>query len=302
MRILTETVTSPTLAEQISILAEVPAGEVAPVRAGRARQRAGGARWRSAKPSTRCTTSRRPTSSSRSTPTSCVRARHVRVRARLRDGRRVTDGKQGDEPPVRRREHADRSPGTWPTTGCRCGRREIEASRRRSASTVGDRRQRRRTVATPTAQKWIAAVAQATCRRIAAAARGRRATTTAGGARARARDERRRSATSGTTVVYTDRSKSSPTDQRESLRELVAGMDAGAGRAARDPRRQPRVHRAGRPRVRRRAAKVGLRVHSRSVRRRDVGATATGTCQRRTSRELGRRPRLRRHGVASSSR
>ena len=65
----------------------------------------------------------------------------------------------------------------------------------------------------------------------------------------------------GQTVVYTDPIEAEPVDQLQSLRDLVADMDAGKVDAARDPRRQPGLHGAGRPAVRGRDEQGPLRVH-----------------------------------------
>ena len=56
----------------------------------------------------------------------------------------------------------------------------------------------------------------------------------------------------GTTVVYTDPVEAEPADQLQSLRDLAADMNAGTVDAPRHPRRQSRLHRAGRSAVRRR--------------------------------------------------
>ena len=144
LRILTEPVTSPTLAQPD------------PGRCSRRSRRRGGtsgsrsaassvragARWRSATPvDAALPTSTRPTSSSSldadflgSGPGS------VRYARDFASGRRVRDGAAGDEPALRRRDHRRRRPARWPITGCRCGRAEIEAFARALAAGVGDRR------------------------------------------------------------------------------------------------------------------------------------------------------------------
>ena len=79
LRILTETVTSPTLAAQIrDLLARFPSAQVAPVGSGQPRQRARRreARLRRVR-RRRSTASTGPTSSSRSTPTSSAAARRA---------------------------------------------------------------------------------------------------------------------------------------------------------------------------------------------------------------------------------
>ena len=92
----------------------------------------------------------------------------------------------------------------------------------------------------------------------------------------------------GTTVVYTDPVQpSTPSTRPQSLRALVDDMNAGAGGAARDPRRQPGLHRAGRLEVRRGAEEGRHARPPRPLRRRDLGACATGTSRRRTTSKSG---------------
>ena len=97
LRILTETVASPTLAAQIDeLLDALPAGEVGPVGAVRPPQRPRRQpRWRSANTSTRSTRSRRPTSSCRSTPTSSAPAPPGCKHARAFASRRRIEGDRG---------------------------------------------------------------------------------------------------------------------------------------------------------------------------------------------------------------
>ena len=147
LRILTETVASPTLAAQIDeFLGALPAGEVDSVGAGRAattRARAAGSR--SASTSTRSTPSRRPTSSSRSTPTSCHRRRRrcvTRARSRRAAGSKATSAQLNRLYAVE--SDADEYRHAAPITACRSRRREIEAFARAVAA------QRRRAPASAT--------------------------------------------------------------------------------------------------------------------------------------------------------
>ncbi len=189
-------------------------------------------------------------------------ARALRARLRRAAPRRATRAR--DEPALRRRAHADRSPARVADHRLPLARRRRRgASRARSPPALGVRvRTRRRRPASAHAA-WIDAR-----RARPASAPRRRASSIAGdaaaaaGARARARDEpgarQRRAARSSTP----SRSRRSPTTSARRCATLVADMDAGRGRAAAHPRRQPGLHGAGRPRLRRaRSTKVALRVH-----------------------------------------
>ena len=127
-----------------------------------------------------------------------------------------------------------------------------------------------------------------TCRRTAAAAVVIAGDApAAGGPRARARDQRGARQRRQDGRLHADRSKPSRSISSQSLRELVADMDAGKVDAARHPRRQPGLHRAGRSRVRRRAEQGAAPRPPRPVRRRDRRRCATGTSPRRTTSRRG---------------
>ena len=87
-------------------------------------------------------------------------------------------------------------------------------------------------------------------------------------------------------------SRPSPHDSAPSLAELVADMNAGAVTAAGDPRRQPGLHRAGRPGVRRgAAARCRLRVHLGPLPRRDRRAVPLARSGGALPRSVERRAR-----------
>ena len=248
-----------------ALLERVPAGEVASVRAGRARRRARRrpARLRRGRRAA-LPTSTRPTSSSRSTPTSSAAgpaqlryARDFAARRRVGDRRR----------PAMNRLYVVESTPT--ITGAMADHRlPLRAARRRG---VRARRSPRRS-ASPAPRRRRAPAAhaalgrrrcRATCRRTAAGRSSSPATrqpaavhALAHAINARARQRRRDGR------LHRRRSRPSPATSSQSLRELVDDMDAGQVDAARDPRRQPGLHRAGRPRLRRaRWTRCGSRVH-----------------------------------------
>ena len=126
--------------------------------------------------------------------------------------------------------------------------------------------------------------------------RDRRRVAAAGRPRARARDQR--GARHGRARPSPTRRPPSPrrSARRPRSRRSSADMDAGRGRGARDPRREPGLRRAGRPRLRR-GAREGAPAHPpRPLRRRDRRALPLARARRALPRELGRRARLRRHG------
>ena len=90
----------------------------------------------------------------------------------------------------------------------------------------------------------------------------------------------------GQTVVYTEPVEAEPVDQLDSLRELVADMEAGQVDAAVDPGRKPGLQRAGRPQFAERLEKVGLRIHL-SLYDDETAGSATGTCPRPTTWRSG---------------
>ena len=141
-----------------------------------------------------------------------------------------------------------------PIIACRCGRARSKRVARAIAAGVGVPRRAgarrlgrrpRRSGSTPSPR---------ICRRIAARASSSPATAS----RRRSTRSRTRSTQAlgnvGKTVVYTQTARSaSRSTSSTSLRELVADMNAGTVDLLRHPRRQPGLHRAGRPAVRRRA-------------------------------------------------
>ena len=186
-----------------------------------------------------------------------------------------------------------------PITACRCAPSEIEAfaraARRRSSASPASAGA---AAPAPADASWIAAVAKdlqahrGTSLVIAGDGQPPAVHALAhamnAGARQRRHDRRLHRAGRGAS-----RSISS-----QSLRELVADMNAGTVDAARHPRRQPGLHRARRSRVRRRA-RARCRSASTSActttRRRRC---ATGTSPRRTSSKRGA-TRARYDGTAS---
>ncbi len=100
----------------------------------------------------------------------------------------------------------------------------------------------------------------------------------------------------GKTVVYTEPVEAEPVDQLESLRDLVADMNAGNVDLLADRRRQSGLHRAGRSRTFADALEQGAAPRaSQPVRRRDVGAVPLADSRGALPRGVERRARLRRH-------
>ena len=95
----------------------------------------------------------------------------------------------------------------------------------------------------------------------------------------------------GKTVVYTDPVEAEPVDQLQSLRDLVADMNAGKVDLLRHRRRQSGLHGAGRSRVRRCDGQGRRSASTRSVRRRDVGAVPLADSRGALSGILERRAR-----------
>ena len=217
--------------------------------------------------------------------------------ARLRDARAFTvaaqacAGRRPDEPPVRRREHARRSPARWPTTAWPCGPPRSSRSRARSrprwaAAPSRARRTRRGSRGVAKDLQAHARPQPGPRRRLAAARR----------ARAGPRDERRARQRRPHRHLRVDRA-ARPKIPMASLRELAADMDAGRVTLLVILGAQPRLHRAGRPRASRRALdKVGAARPPGPVRRRDGGALPLARAAGAHARELGRRARRRRHG------
>ena len=129
-----------------------------------------------------------------------------------------------------------------------------------------------------------------------AGARDRRRVAAAGGARARPRDQR-----GAGRRRHDRRSTPSPPRPRRSARRRPsrrssARCSAGAVEVLVDPRRQPGLRRAGRPRRSREALdKVPLRDPPRALPRRDGRALPLAPAGLAPARELGRRARRRRH-------
>ena len=177
-----------------------------------------------------------------------------------------------------------------PITGCRSGRVEIEDIARApdrapsarwpaEARAPAHRRPGRR-------PKWIAAVAKDLQAHRGTQPRGRRRRPAAG-VHALAHAMNQALGNAGRTVVYTDPVEAEPVDQLESLRDLVADMNAGKVDAARHRRRQPGLHGAGRPAVRGRRStrcRSASTSASTTMRRRRC---ATGTFPKRTSSRRG---------------
>ena len=158
IRILTETVASPTLAAQIDEHPDAPSRRRSGCSGSRsaATTPARAAASRSASTSTRSTRSRRPTSSCRSTPTSCAPAPSALRHARAFASRRRVEGDRAR----RNRLYAVESTPTntrhaAPITGCRCKRvgdrgvraRAGRAARRAPASRPAPLPQARRALA-----------------------------------------------------------------------------------------------------------------------------------------------------------
>ena len=99
----------------------------------------------------------------------------------------------------------------------------------------------------------------------------------------------------GQTVVYGAPAEARPVDQMASLRELAADMEAGAVEPAAGPGREPRLHRARRPRLRAAMDKVALRVHL-GLYEDETAALPLARPAGARARVLERRARLRRHG------
>ena len=139
-----------------------------------------------------------------------------------------------DEPALRRRERRRRSTGARadhrlplrPRDDRARSRAPLAARARRAGAAAGAG------VAPAQRRTWIAAVAKDLQAHRGASARHRRRRAAAGRARARARDERRRSATSARRSSTPRRSRPSRSISSQSLRELVADMNAGTRRRA----------------------------------------------------------------------
>ena len=297
LRILTETVASPTLAAQITeLLAQLPAGEVDPVGAGRPPQRPRRQpRWRSANTSTRSTRSRRPTSSCRSTPTSCAPAPPASsTRARLRRA-------AASKATARSRTGSTRSRARRPTPARKADHRlplrasEIEAFARAARGAARRRRRRRghgargrrRAGSRRSSSDLQAARGQQPrhCRRRPAADRPR----------ARARDERRARQRRRDGRLHADGRSAADEPARRPAR---AGRrdERRHGRVPADPRRQPGLHRARRIcNFADAMEKVPLRAHLGLYEDETVGALPLAHPGSALPRGLERRPRRRRH-------
>ena len=219
----------------------------------------GDAAARSARRSTRSTASTAPTASSRSTPTSSAAGRARALRARLRP-------RAGAMPrqTMNRLYVVETAPSnTGAMADHRLPLRPAEVARVRArASRAGSASAVRAPQRHGGARALIDAVVRGSAASTRAAASSSPAMAAAGRARAGARDQRSARQRRHDRASTPSRSPPQPVDQAQSLRELVDGDGRRAGRAAGDPRRQPGLRRAGRPRVRRaRSAKVGTRIH-----------------------------------------
>ena len=241
----------------------------------------------------RATTSTRPTSSSRSTPTSSPRAPATcATPAQFADRRR----EPGDGA-MNRLYAVERTPtitGAMADHRLPLRPREVagvrRGHRRASSGSSGPR--------TPTAPLERHAplgrrAGRATCRRT----RGKslvvagEAQPAAVHALAHAINEALGNV--GETVDYTEPVEAEPVDQVGVARASWSrDMDAGAVDMLADPRRQPGLHRPGRPRLRRgRSRKVRAARSTWASTRTRPRRSAAGTSPRRTPRDLGRRPR-----------
>ena len=309
LRILTETVTSPTLAAQLAaVLAQFPQAQLAPVRAAGARQRSSpGARlaFGERRRDTLYRFDRADVVLSLDADFLTVGPRPPVRYARDFVGRpaRRRRTRSDDEPALRRREHAHRPPAAWPTTACRCGRgadrrRRARARGGRSASRAGVRRRRRGR----TRRRWIAAVAADL-----QAHRGAASSSPATSSRPRCTRWRTRS-TQTLGNVGADgrstptRSRPGPDDQLDSLQALVGDMHAGqvelllilGGNPVYDAPADLDFADA--------LEKVPLRVHLGLYDDETARLCHWHVPEAHYLESLGRRARLRRHGDASSSR
>ena len=306
LRILTETVSSPTLAAQIrDLLARFPSAkwhQWDP--ASRDNARAGAQARVRRSTSTRSTASSRPTSSSSldadflgSGPAACAT--------------RATSPPAGGRNSATRmnrlyahRDDADDRPARAPTIACRSAQRDRSrrAQRDRVALQVGrDARWAGAAHGSSRASRRGSRPSPRTCRRIADAASSSPATQPPA-VHALAHAMNGALGNVGKTVVYTDPVEAEPVDQLESLRELVADMDAGKVDLL--------VILGGNPVYTAPAdldfadalGKVPAARPSQPARRRDVGAVPLADSRGALPRSLERRARLRRHGRRSSSR
>ena len=303
LRILTETVTSPTLAraDRSELLARAsrrrswhqwePVG---------ARQRA---RRRAARPSAsrvepRYRLRRRPTSSCRSTPTSsppapAACATRASSPTRRRVARRAAT--------MNRLYVVESTPsltgGRWPTTGCRCKPRAGRGVRARARRRGRRRPARRRRRSGGHRRRWVARDRQGPAGARGALARRRRRCAAAGRARAGARDQRsarqrrrRRSSTRAPVEARPGR----PAGRR--CASWSPTWTPGAVELLRDPRRQPGLQRAGRPRASpRRWPRCRCASTSASTTTRPPRCCHWHVPAGALPRELERRARLRRH-------
>ena len=251
LRILTESVTSPTLAAQIrELLARYPGGEVASVGSGEPRQRARRREARVRRVRRRAVPLRSaPTSSSSLDadflgcgPGSLRYARDFAARRRPEQTPTRMNRLYAVEsmPTVDRR--ARRSPAAAAAERDRGDRSRDRRARRRR------RRRSRRPDSAPTRSKWVAAVAKDLQAHRGASLGHRRRRAAAGRPRARARDERGARQRRHDGRLHRPGRGRAGRSARSRCATLVADMDAGTVDAARHPRRQPGLHRAGRSR------------------------------------------------------
>ena len=272
----------------------LPVGEVAPVGSGRAATTRAPARSsRSASTSTRSTASTRPTSSSRSTPTSSAAARRACATRATSPRAGAPEQADRDEPALRRRDACRRRPARAPTIGCRCAPSEIEAVRAGAGRARSASARRRRGDRRPARQREVG-------RRRRQGSAGaprrepghRRRRPAAGRPRAGARDERRRSATSARRSSTPSRSRPSRSISSQSLRELVADMNAGKVDLLVILGGNPVYTAPADLEVRRRArARCSSASTSSLLRRRDVGAVPLADSRGALPRGVERRAR-----------
>ena len=292
LRILTETVTSPTLARQIrgcsSEFPEAKWHQYEPVEPRRTS--APGPGWPSARTSSRSTTSTRPTSSSRSTPTSSPGAPAGSRYAR--ELRRAAAS-------PRRRPTMNRLYVVEPTptiTGAMADHRLAVAGARGRRDRAGDRPdargRRRRRAADRAPRRRRAALDRRGGRRPRRRTRGASLVvageTQPADVHALAHAINEALGNVGKTVEYLEPVEAEPgRPGRRRSASWSRDMDAGRGRHAPDPRGQPGLRRAGRPRRSPSAlgARSTLSDPPRPLRRRDVAGSATGTSPRRTALE-----------------
>ena len=292
IRIVTEVTSSPTLIAQMeSILAGAAERALAAVGAGRERPGGRWARgWPLAATSTPSTASTGPTRSSASTPTS---SRAMPTRCATRAISSTGGGSRARRGNSMNRLYAVE--GTPTLTGAKADHRLRVLSRdvltvaQAVAERVSGCRASRPRQRCP--QGVPAGVRRRAGARPAGAHAGRasssRAATSAPVVHALAHAMNAALGNAGKTVLYTEPVVARPGDLTAALRDARDGHERGRGAAAADSRRQPGLHRAGRPGLCG-CAEEGRDAHPPgAVRGRDRDGRATGTCRRRISSRRG---------------